>query len=229
MRNDIPKNKSFNNIICYRKCIERDKVFLSRSQSPRGLRRRSTAAHLLRLWVRIPPGAWMSVCCECCVLSGRGLRDALITRPEESYRQWCVFVCDLETSRMRRPWLALGHSATGKKVFLNIWTVSFRSIQFMKKKSHWNKNEKLKEKSGSCTRKTFDRSTTKYSYTWNITYNKERSAVWSLKPERWESPLVQEKYQEEKPVTRDINNNNNNNNNNYRVTMDCKLRIVQFC
>jgi len=28
----------------------------------------------------------MSVCCECCVLSGRGLCDELITRPEESYR-----------------------------------------------------------------------------------------------------------------------------------------------
>ena len=27
----------------------------------------------------------MSVCCECCVLSGRGLCDGLITRPEESY------------------------------------------------------------------------------------------------------------------------------------------------
>ena len=27
----------------------------------------------------------MSVCCECCVLSGRGLWDGLITRPEESY------------------------------------------------------------------------------------------------------------------------------------------------
>jgi len=45
----------------------------SRSQWPRGLRRRSTAARLLGLWVRIPPGAWMSVCVECCVLSGRGL------------------------------------------------------------------------------------------------------------------------------------------------------------
>jgi len=28
----------------------------------------------------------MFVCCECCVLSGRGLCDELITRPEESYR-----------------------------------------------------------------------------------------------------------------------------------------------
>ena len=31
-------------------------------QWPRGLRRRSSAARLLRLWVRIPPGAWMFVC-----------------------------------------------------------------------------------------------------------------------------------------------------------------------
>ena len=74
-----------------------------RSQWLRSLRRRSAAARLVRLWVRIPPGAWMFVCCECCVLSGRGLCDELITRPEESYRLWCVIVCDLETSRMRRP------------------------------------------------------------------------------------------------------------------------------
>jgi len=32
------------------------------------------------------------VCC-----SGRGLCDELITRPEESYRLWCVVVCDIET------------------------------------------------------------------------------------------------------------------------------------
>jgi hypothetical protein len=46
----------------------------------------------------------MLVCCECCVLSGRGLCDELITRPEESYRLWCVAACDLETSCIRRPW-----------------------------------------------------------------------------------------------------------------------------
>jgi len=60
----------------------------------------------------------MSVCLsvvECCVVSGRGLCDVLITRAEESYRLWCVIVCDLETSRMRRPWPALGRSATGGK------------------------------------------------------------------------------------------------------------------
>ena len=47
----------------------------------------------------------MSVCCKCCLLSGRGLCDELITRPEESYRLWCVVVCDLETSRMGAPYI----------------------------------------------------------------------------------------------------------------------------
>ena len=32
----------------------------------------------------------MFVCCECCVLPGRGLCDWLIIRPEEAYRLWCV-------------------------------------------------------------------------------------------------------------------------------------------
>jgi hypothetical protein len=75
-----------------------------RSQWPRGLRRSSTAARLLRPLVRIPPGTRKLVCCECCVLSGTGLYNELITRPEESYRLWCVVVCDLETSWMRSPW-----------------------------------------------------------------------------------------------------------------------------
>ena len=61
---------------------------------------RPTAARLLRSWVRIPPGAWIFVCCECRVLPGRGLCDELITRPEESYRLCYVVVCDLETSRI---------------------------------------------------------------------------------------------------------------------------------
>jgi hypothetical protein len=44
----------------------------------------------------------MSVSCECCVLSGRGLCDELVLRPEESYRLCCVSnVCDHETSTKR--------------------------------------------------------------------------------------------------------------------------------
>ena len=39
------------------------------------------------------------------MLSGRGLCDELITRPEESYQRCCVVVCDLETSRMGAPYI----------------------------------------------------------------------------------------------------------------------------
>jgi hypothetical protein len=60
----------------------------------RGLRRRPAAERLLGSWDRIPPGAWMFVSCTVFVLSGRGLCDGPIPRPEESYRLWCVFECD---------------------------------------------------------------------------------------------------------------------------------------
>jgi hypothetical protein len=43
--------------------------------------------------------------------------------------------------------------------------------------SHWDSNEKHKEKFESCTRKTLDRFTTKDRYTWNITHNTESTAV----------------------------------------------------
>ena len=69
------------------------------SQWPPILRRRSAAARLLKLWVRIPPGGggYLSVvivvCCQV-----RGVCDELISRPEESFRLWCLIVCDVETS-----------------------------------------------------------------------------------------------------------------------------------
>jgi hypothetical protein len=66
---------------------------------------RPAAAHLFRSWVRIPPGAWIFVCDECRVLSGRGLCDELITCPEESYRLCFVVVCELETSRLCAPYI----------------------------------------------------------------------------------------------------------------------------
>ena len=63
-------------------------------------------------WVRIRQGPWIFVLCECCVLSSRSLCDELITRTEETYRLWCVVVYDPETSRMCKPWPALGCCAT---------------------------------------------------------------------------------------------------------------------
>jgi hypothetical protein len=70
----------------------------------------SKAARLLALWVRIPPEAWISVCCECCVLSGRGLCDGLITRPTECGAS----ECDREAS-VRRAWSTMGCCGKGKK------------------------------------------------------------------------------------------------------------------
>jgi hypothetical protein len=115
----------------YRKSRNEEVTFYSRlwqSQRPRGLKRRSAAARMLRLWVRIASWAWMSVCCEFCALSGRGLYDGLITRPEESCRRWCVVVCDLETSWMRRPWPTGGWCARNKQT-ADLKTLSHRSLQ----------------------------------------------------------------------------------------------------
>ena len=60
--------------------------------------------------------AWTSVSFECCVLSGRGLCDGLITRPEESYRLCGVSECDREASIMRRNWHTGGCCAEKRNV-----------------------------------------------------------------------------------------------------------------
>ena len=68
-----------------------------------------------------PAGGW---CERVCVLSDGSQCDELITRPEKSYRMWCVVVCDRKTSKMRKPRLALGYSATagggGRNVFITL-------------------------------------------------------------------------------------------------------------
>jgi hypothetical protein len=61
------------------------------------------------------PGEWMSIYCECCVLTGRGLCVWLIIRPEESYQQCVVMECDCEASIMRRAWPTSGCCAMEKK------------------------------------------------------------------------------------------------------------------
>jgi len=88
-------------------------------------RSKPKVARLLRSLVRIPQGAWIFVCCECCVLSGRGLCDELITRPEESYRLWCVVVCDLENLKNEEAMTRVG-SQHHKKYYIHIYCVCFR-------------------------------------------------------------------------------------------------------
>ena len=53
----------------------------------------------------------MSVCCECCVLSGRGLCDGPITCPEECGRS----ECDAETS-IKRSCPRIANSGTSLRV-----------------------------------------------------------------------------------------------------------------
>jgi len=61
-------------------------------------------------------------------LSGRGLCDELITRPEESYRLCCVVVCDLETSRMGAPYVYdISHLRVNIILYHQYETVLFRS------------------------------------------------------------------------------------------------------
>ena len=88
---------------------------ICRSQWPRGLRRRSAAARLPRSWVRIPPGTWMFVCCECYVLSGRGLfsatRWSLVRRsPTDCDASLCVIKKPREWGHGPR-WAAAPHKA----------------------------------------------------------------------------------------------------------------------
>jgi hypothetical protein len=96
-------------------------VLACRSQWPRGLRRGSAGPRLLRLRVRIPPEAWMFVCYECCVLSGRCLCDQPIAFPEDSHRV-CVCVCvslsviGCNSSPVHLHWLGRrGHTKNGRK------------------------------------------------------------------------------------------------------------------
>jgi hypothetical protein len=116
----LPNNKNLllrlNNLLFMFTNNSNVELWNCRSQWPRGLRRGSAAACLLVLRVRIPPRAWMSVSCECCVLSGRGLSVGLVTRPEQSYRVCGVSKkCDREVPIMRTPWSTRGCCATKKK------------------------------------------------------------------------------------------------------------------
>ena len=104
---------------------------MCRSQWPRGLRRRPAAARLLRSWVRIPPEG-MDVCLlwVLCVVRYRSLR-----RADHSSRGVLLTVVCRVWSRMRRPWPALGRSATAKKkknIYIYIYKILTNSVNYMR-------------------------------------------------------------------------------------------------
>ena len=67
----------------------------------------------------------MSVVSVVC-LSGRGLCDELITRPEESYQLCCVVVHDLETSRIGAPYIY---------IYIYIYDISSLRVNITKNKN----------------------------------------------------------------------------------------------
>ena len=108
-------------------------MFLDHTQRRSTVGRTPLAARLLRSWVRIPPGTWIFVCCECRVLSGRGLCDELITRPEESYRLWCVVACDLENLKNKEAMAHLGsqRQSNKKKVVIILPTCFCNNVNYV--------------------------------------------------------------------------------------------------
>ena len=91
-------------------------LFLSsccRSQWLHGLRLRSEAVRLLKMWVRIPRGD-MDVCRECCVCCQVEVSATNWSLVQRSPTDSGVSLCDLETSRMRTPWPNAGCRAKNK-------------------------------------------------------------------------------------------------------------------
>jgi hypothetical protein len=78
-------------------------LLLGRSQWPCGLMLGSAAVRLLGSRVQIPPGAWMSVSFECCVLEMEvsATDRSLVQR---SPNECGVSECNREASTMRGPW-----------------------------------------------------------------------------------------------------------------------------
>jgi hypothetical protein len=89
----IGKNAGIQNNygLTYRFSIKSHNISVGRSQWPRGLRRGSSAARLLGLWVRVPPRALISEICLC---------DGPIPRLEESCRV-SVFRCSNNLLRLQ--------------------------------------------------------------------------------------------------------------------------------
>jgi hypothetical protein len=109
-----------------------------RSQWPRNLRRGSSAPRLVGLSVRISPRAWMSVFCECCVLSGRGL----LHRADHSSRGVlpsvvCLNVIAKNERGGHNP--SMGRSATvKKKITRNAFLHTLRSkLQSVRSRFFW--------------------------------------------------------------------------------------------
>jgi len=92
-------------------------VLVCQSRCPRGLKRGSAVASLLRLWVRIPPRA------ECLSLSSVVFCQVEVSASDLSLVQRSpteggVSECDREAYIKRKPWSIRGVGKPWKKIFL---------------------------------------------------------------------------------------------------------------
>jgi hypothetical protein len=111
-----------------------------RSHWPRSLKRGSAAACLLEFWFQICPGSWMSVYCECCVLSVEVSASGwpLIQGSPAECVHACNIECDCEALIMRRPWPARGCYAMGEKNVEKWLNYCYRLAHtFLCVPSHW--------------------------------------------------------------------------------------------
>jgi len=86
---------------------------------------------LVGLWAQIPSEEWISLFCECCMLSGRGLCVGLITRPEESYQVYYVSFrsCSLDYEGVLAHWELLRNGGNNIIINYSIIIVSYATKQ----------------------------------------------------------------------------------------------------
>jgi hypothetical protein len=92
----------------------------------------------------------MDVCYDCYVLSGRDLCDGLIIGLEESYRLWCVVVCDLETSKNEKAMVRVGSRRHRKKYNKLIQPVEFYGTKIEEGQCMYKRNIEARSRYHSC-------------------------------------------------------------------------------
>jgi hypothetical protein len=66
------------------------------------------------------------------MFSGKGLCDELITRPEESYRLWCIVVCNLQILKNEEAMTRVGSQRQSGNIYIYIiciWLEYWRGCQ----------------------------------------------------------------------------------------------------
>ena len=109
MKSIVPESDSSSFVVCRLWNSKKEcSILINWFQWMNNLRRESADNHFLGLRVRIPTGhkcLYLGII----VLPSTGLCKGLIPHTEDSYRLWCVILCNLRTSRM-------GCCARGKKL-----------------------------------------------------------------------------------------------------------------